>query len=72
MTEFETKVLEWLEQTNHRFDRVDQRFDRLEQRIARIEKSTVVLGELLPKVAVMVDELHTDYLVRSGFVAREE
>ena len=72
MTEFENKVLQWLEQSNQRFDRLDQRFDRLEQRIGRVEKSVAILSDAVPKLVIMVDALHTDYLVRNGLIAKEE
>ena len=75
MTEFETKVLQWLEQSNQRFDKIDERFDRidkrfdnLEMRAGRIEKSVAAL----PQLVTMVDALHTDYLVRKGLLAKEE
>ena len=69
VTEFEIKVLERLDRMDQRFDRIDQRFDRLEQRVARIEKTIV---ESLPNLVMMVNVLHTDYLVRNGLLAKEE
>ena len=72
MTEFESMVIERLDRMEQRFDRLDQRFDNLELRVGRVEKSVAVLSDALPRLVMMVDALHTDYLVRSGLLAKEE
>ena len=65
MTDFESAVLEQL-------SRMEQQNTRLENRMSRMEKSVAVLSDALPKLILMVDALHTDYLVRTGLIAKEE
>lgn len=65
MTEFEVQVLD-----NQRI--ILDRMSFLEQRMSRLEKAITPINHTLPTIARLIDDLHNDYLERTGLIRKEE